>query len=108
MSRRRKAMRNNNQSFDSIRVTMPSSIRLGCRVSGRVGPLQPISDDRIASQGGGKLRRQRSRFYGTVIRSVEGRMWTVLWDSIQKCSDHSFNSLRFERRLGKQKIFLMT
>ena len=76
---------------------MPSLIRLGCRVSACVGPLQPISDGRKSSQGGGKLRRQRSRFFGTVIRSVEGRMWTVLWDSIQKCSDHSFNSLRFER-----------
>jgi hypothetical protein len=25
-------------------------------------------------------------------------MWTVLWDSIQKCSDNSFNSLKFERQ----------
>jgi hypothetical protein len=29
---------------------------------------------------------------------MEGRTWTVLWDSIQQCSDHSFNSLKFEKQ----------
>jgi hypothetical protein len=67
---------------------MPSSLRLGCRVSAAVGPLLPQS-------ASGK-RRTRQRFKGILIRSEENRRWMVFWDDIGRCSIHPGVILRFE------------
>ena len=67
---------------------MPSSIRIGSQVSGLIGPLLPLSD--------GQKWRKRQRFFGIVIRSVATHTWTVYWPEIDKCADHSFNSLKYE------------
>ena len=67
---------------------MPSSIRIGSRVSGLIGPLLPLYE--------GQKRRKRQRFFGIVIRSVANHSWTVYWPEIDRCADHSFNSLKHE------------
>jgi len=76
---------------------MPSSIRIGCRVSARVGaflPNQPAAPTN--QQSTSRPRRIRSKCFGIVIRSAENRHWTVLWDDLGKASDHSCAVLKFE------------
>jgi hypothetical protein len=69
---------------------MPSIIRVGCRVSGLVGPLQELQN--------GQRRRTRMRFFGVVVRSVPEQKWTVYWEAIQRVADHGFAVLKFESR----------
>ena len=75
---------------------MPSQIRIGCRVSGAVGPCEPIPPERLSQ--GGKLRRHRTRYHGTVLRSVAEKQWTVYWEEVKKASDHYANNLKFESK----------
>ena len=68
---------------------MPSNIRIGCRVSGLVGP-------KVAKADGQQRRTSRQRFHGTVLRSQPDQKWTVLWDEITRVADHPSGSLKFE------------
>ena len=66
---------------------MPTIIRVGCKVSGAVGPfLEPTP---------GQTRRKRVRFDGVVICSAPGQKWTVYWTNISQACDHHPNTLRF-------------
>ena len=71
---------------------MPGTIRVGCKVSGLIGPKLPLT--------GAQKRRTRQRFFGTVLRSCENQKWTVYWHEIDRCADHSFNSLKYETSTG--------
>ena len=80
-----------NGSIDELHsqnTRMPSNIRVGCRVSGLVGPKVQRVD--------GQQRSTRQRFHGTVLRSQPDQKWTVLWDEITRVADHPSGSLKFE------------
>ena len=69
---------------------MPASvIRIGCRVSGLVGPFLPLVP--------GKSRRSRARLSGTVITSLPDKGWRVYWDGVNKSADHPNTNLKFVR-----------
>jgi Transposase IS4 len=75
---------------------MPSNIRIGCRVSGAVGPLLDVDKGTITEDNSTKVaRRRRQHFMGTVVGSAAEKRWTVYWDDIKKSSDHSFSLLKF-------------
>ena len=70
---------------------MPSVIRIGCRVSSKVGPLTLVSP--------GAKRRTRSLFHGIVLSSgrddyADKNKWKVLWIECGKCCDASASSLK--------------
>ena len=75
---------------------MPSQICIVCRVSGAVGPYMPIPPERQSQ--GGRLRRHRAHYHGTVLRSIGEKQWTVYWEEIEKASDHFANTLKFESK----------
>ena len=66
---------------------MPSVIRVGCRVTGLVGPFLSLTP--------GAKRRTRQRFTGTVIGSSPDQQWMVKWDDIGKVANHPHGKLRF-------------
>ena len=72
--------------------TMPGTIRVGCKVSSLIGPKLPLS--------GTQKRRTRQRFFGTVVKSCENQKWTVYWNEIDRCADHSYSNLRYETSTG--------
>ena len=59
---------------------MVSTLRVGCRVQGAVGPF----NDRLP----GERCQRRAKWTGTIIASASEQRWTVLWDEIEKCFDH--------------------
>eukprot|EP00977_Amphora_coffeiformis_P013252 scaffold3416_cov185-Amphora_coffeaeformis.AAC.7 len=66
---------------------MPSTIRIGSKVSGAVGPLFPLGPE--SSQDPEKrARRHRERYHGVVLSSVDERTWGILWDETGT-DDHS-------------------
>ena len=71
---------------------MPGTIRVGCKVSGLIGPKLSLT--------GTQKRRTRQRFFGTVVKSCPNQKWTVYWHEIDRCADHSFNSLKYETNSG--------
>jgi len=80
---------------------MPSKIRLGCSVSGAVGPLQSLENvgvgamrETVAGNSSGQ-RRIRCHYSGVVIKSSGDHEWTVYWHNIQKCSNHKTGALKF-------------
>ena len=87
-------------SFDTIlsawwpsrHLTMPGTIRVGCKVSSLIGPKLPLT--------GNQKRRTRQRFFGTVIKSCANQKWTVYWYEIDRCADHAFNNLKYESSMG--------
>ena len=82
-----------NKSDNNVFEAMPSkAIRVGCKVSSLIGPMQPLSE--------GQKRRTRERFFGTVIKSADNQQWTVYWDRIDRCANHSYNSLKYEAEKG--------
>lgn len=66
---------------------MPSSIRIGSRVSALIGPLQPLSEAQL--QMDKRPKRKRERLFGTVFLSAPEHRLVVFWDRISRCSDHS-------------------
>ena len=68
---------------------MPSLIRIGCRVTGLVGPLQPVIPGDV------RKKRKRERFVGTVIGSCPDKNWMVRWDNIGKVAIHHGAKLAF-------------
>ena len=80
------------QHLSSWHWTMPGTIRVGCKVSGLIGPKLPLT--------GTQKRRTRQRFFGTVVKSCPNQKWTVYWHEIDRCADHSFNSLKYETNSG--------
>lgn len=75
---------------------MPSKIRIGCRVSGAVGPFLALVP--------GTNRRKRARLSGTVVASLPDRRWRVYWDGVNKASDHHGPNLRFEQAAIGDKL----
>ena len=76
---------------------MPSSIRIGSRVSGAVGPFLPNEASKDTSDFANKktIRRRRQHFNGTIVGSAKDKKWTVYWDEIKKSADHSCAILKY-------------
>ena len=77
---------------------MPSQLRLGCRVSGAVGPLQNRPNVPTTDPNGTRRtqRRTRMRYHGWILRSDPNCRWTVYWENVQVCSCHPGNILKYE------------
>ena len=71
---------------------MPSKqrIKVGSRVSSKVGPLK---DPPATSKGGGGKRKVRSVYHGTVLSSEPNRLWLVHWDECDKTCLHLVSQL---------------
>lgn len=79
---------------------MPSTLRIGSRVSGCVGPFLPICHTASTNESGKRPRRHRQRFYGVIIASVAERTWKVLWNETGQATDTKAQVLRLESNSG--------
>lgn len=75
---------------------MPSVLRIGCRVSGCVGPLLPAAPLGASNESGKRQRRTRERRYGVILSSVAEKTWRVLWDETGEVTDTKGQVLRYE------------
>ena len=80
---------------------MPSSITLGSRVCATIGPFLDQIGSQAPQQNGStcerpqkRVRRSRSKLYGTVIESVADSLWKVWWEGYQVTANHKSTNLR--------------
>ncbi len=55
-------------------------------------------------------RHARQRLKGVVMRSVSLRVWTVYWESIDRCADHTVTPLKYGNKgpiLEYLNVYLM-